>query len=238
VELAQAKKAFLWVMTGAIGITALLAIGTLLTGGHISDREGKLLLTTLLLGVSSGLGLAAGAAWEKAKALAGATVCVAGLSFFVALLPIWTEIGRDSSRYGRLAGALYTLSGSGAYAGLIISRGRESDSSAIVVWRALGLVGLGLLTLLILSFLAEDHIGAGGARLLGALGIFAVASTLISLLMQRAQGEPAKPPALDSSSALLGHKVVGVEQDDEGTLVVLDNGTRLPLRARSGAATP
>ncbi len=235
-DVVAAKRAFLRVMIGAIGATAVLAIAALLSGGHISEREGKLLLTTLLLGISSGLGLAAGAAWERAKTLAAATVCAAALSFLVFLLPIWTDVGRDSSGYGRVAGALYALAGSGAYAGLVVTRRRQGDSSSVAVWRTLGLIGLALVTLLTLSFLARDHIGSDGARLLGACAILTVASTLISLLLQRTQAEPAEQTATDP--AVLGHRVVGIEQDDEGALVVLDNGVRLPLRRTDRAATP
>ena len=93
---APIKRAFLYALVGAVGVSALLAI-TAIVSGAFGDLEFRILLSTVTIAAASVCGLACGACLEPAR---NRTLPLFGIALALAaaaasLLLIWTESWRE-----------------------------------------------------------------------------------------------------------------------------------------------
>jgi len=215
-------------MIGAIAVTALLAIGAFLLG-DFSDTQVRILLTTLALAATSGLSLATGSSWPVYRVLPVCGVALAVIAFVAALPPLW--LSGDDDGWGwwiRTVGILYVLAAALAYATLLISRRRATESATVANTRRAALASLTWLTAMISGLIATERFsGPGYGRVMGVAAVLTVATTLVTLILQRLEA-PARSEAR-SAGGVAGRTIVSVEQRESETILVLDDGTRLPL---------
>jgi hypothetical protein len=222
VDLRAVKRGFLYAMIVSIVAAGLFAIVTFLSGG-ISDTEGRILGTTLLLALSSGISLAASTAWLKSRPLTGTSIAAAGVAFLVAAPNLWS--GASSTAWGKTIGILYIVAVAGAYASLLVAFRREGERSSTSAVHWLALAALAWLTAMAIAFIVSDYSGDNGFRAVGVAAVLLVASTLVTVLLRRLEtpGEEAEP------AGLRGRRIERIEEGESGTVLVLDDGRRLPL---------
>jgi hypothetical protein len=215
-------------MIGAIAVTALFAIGAFLIG-RFSHTEVRILLTTLAVATTSGLSLASGSSWPAHRALPLLGVASAIVAFAGALPPIWLRGDHGGwSAWIRGVGILYVLAAALAYATLLISRRRAAESSSITTTRLAALASLAWLTVMIALLIASLRFsGPGYGRVLGVAAVLTVATTLVTLILQRLEA-PARRAAR-KIGGVTGRTIVSVEKRGSETILVLDDGSRLPL---------
>ncbi|HEY5161041.1 MAG TPA: hypothetical protein VII83_08235 [Gaiellaceae bacterium] len=228
-KLASLRRTALFVMIGSIAVTALFAIGAFLIG-HFSHTEVRILLTTLAVATSSGLSLASGSSWPARRALPLSGVSLAIVAFVAALPPIWLRKAHHGGwgTWIRGVGILYVIAAALAYATLLIARRRAADSSSVTTTRLAALLSLAWLTVMISLLIATERFsGDNFGRVLGVAAVLTVATTLITLILQRLE-TPARRAAREVGG-VTGHTIVSVEKRESETLLVLDDGRRLPL---------
>lgn len=215
-------------MIGSIAITALLAIGTFLLG-NFSGTQGRILLTTLALATTSGLSLASGSSWPAHRVLPIAGVALAATAFVAALPPLWIRGDRGWGGWIRTVGIMYVLAAAIAYATLLISRRRAGESRAVANTRLAALISLTWLTAMIAMLIASERFSgsSGYGRVMGVAAVLTVATTLVTLILQRLEA-PTRNRALTVGD-LAGRTIASVEQRQNETILVLDDGRRLPL---------
>ena len=221
------RRTILFVMIGSIVVTALLAIGALLVG-HFADTQVRILLTTLALATTSGLGLASGSSWPRYRALPASGVALATAAFVGALPPIWLKEDEGWEPWIRTVGIMYVLAAAIAYATLLISRRRAGESQAVANIRLAALLSLAWLTAMISLMIASERVSGSDVygRVMGVAVVLTVATTLVTLILQRLE-KPARKKA--SAAGVTGRTIVSVEQRKGEATLVLDDGRRLPL---------
>jgi hypothetical protein len=229
--LASIRRTVLFVMIGSITATALLAIGTLLIG-HFSSTQARILLTTLALAITSGLSLAGASSWPKQRTLPVFGIALASVAFVTALFPIWlkgVEGDRGWDPLIRTVGIAYVLAAAITYATLLISRRRAGERRAVRNTRLAALLSLAWLATMISITIASEKAGGSDSfgRAMGVAAVLTVATTLVTLILQRLEA-PGGSETL-STGAVAGHTIVSVEKRKGGTMLVLDDGRRLPL---------
>jgi len=225
-RLAPTRRTVLFVMIGSIVVTALLAIGALLVG-HFADTQVRILLTTLALATTSGLGLASGSSWPRYRALSASGVALATSAFVGALPPIWLKEDEGWETWIRTVGIVYVLAAAVAYATLLISRRRAGERRAVANTRLAALLFLSWLTAMISLLIASERFSNDGyGRVMGVAAVLTVATTLVTVILQRLE-KPARKKA--PNAGVVGHTIVSVEQRRGETILVLDDGSRLPL---------
>jgi hypothetical protein len=217
-------------MIGSITVTALVAIGTLLIG-HFSGAEARILLTTLALAVTSGLSLGGASSWPKQRTLPILGVALAVVAFLAALPPIWLkgiEGDKGWEPWVRTVGIAYVLAAAVTYATLLILRRRAGEGAAVRNTRLAALASLAWLAAMISLLIASFRFsGPGYGRVLTAAAILTVATTLVTLILQRLEA-PVRSEVL-STGAVAGRTIVSVEKRKGKVILVLDDGRRLPL---------
>ncbi|MGD0274239.1 MAG: hypothetical protein ABSB96_10985 [Gaiellaceae bacterium] len=225
--LASIRRTVLFVMIGSVVVTALLAIGALLIG-HFSGIQVRILLTTLALATASGLGLASGSSWPVYRTLSGSGVVLAAAAFAGAIPPLWLRGNKGWEVWIRTVGIMYVLAAALAYATLLISRRRAGERPAVTNTRLAALLALTWLTAMISLQIASKRLSdsPGFGRLMGVAIVLTVATTLVTLILQRLE-TPArgKVPAI----SVTGRTIASVERRKGETILVLDDGRRLPL---------
>jgi hypothetical protein len=229
-RLVSIRRTALYLMIGSITVTALVAIGTLLIG-RFSGTQARILLTTLALAVTSGLSLAGASSWPKQRTLPILGVALAIVGFMAALPPIWLkgiEGNKGWDPWIRTVGIAYVLAAALTYATLLIFRRRAGEGAAVRNTRLTALASLAWLTTMISLLIASFRFsGPGYGRVITAAAILTVATTLVTLILQRLEA-PVRSGAL-STGAVAGHTIVSIEKRKGETMLVLDDGRRLPL---------
>lgn len=225
--LTSIRRTVLFVMIGSVVVTALLAIGALLIG-HFSGIQVRILLTTLALATTSGLGLASGTSWPVYRTLSGSGVVLAAAAFAGAIPPLWFRGDKGWGVWIRTVGIMYVLAAALAYATLLISRRRAGERPAVTNTRLATLLSLTWLTAMISLQIASERLSGspGFGRLMGVAIVLTVAMTLITLILQRLEA-PARKKV--PTAGVAGRTITSVEQRQGETILVLDDGRRLPL---------
>ncbi len=225
-RLASTRRAALFLMIGSIAVTALLAIGVLLLG-DLSGTQARILLTTLALAVTSGLSLACASSWPALRTMPVLGVTLAVAAFFAALPPLWIRGDEGWGPWIRTVGIMYVLAAAIAFATLLVSRRRAGEGRAVAITRLAALLSLAWLTAMIATLIASERFsGPGFGRLMSIAAVLTVATTLVTLILQRLE-TPArgKVPA----TSVTGRTIASVERRQGETILVLDDGRRLPL---------
>lgn len=175
---------------GSFSLAALIGIVALLGGGDFGRTEGRILLTTLIVGIQS-------VATLCYLSLAGhrlAWIGVAGgvtsvLASGLALVVTW---GEDGEPVLRAFGITLTIAASLAQASLLLAlAGRERIGPLLAATLALVAAVAGMVLMPILEI--GDDPGGGYARLLGVLAILDVLGTVVVIatgVFRRPQVQP------------------------------------------------
>jgi len=180
---------------GSFSLAALMGILALLTGGSFGEGEGRILLTTLIVGCASICMLCylatAGTPWASAGAF-GALVLVVPVA--TSLLLVWT----DWDLFDSDSGTILKTFGIGVVAAVTLAQvcmllalagGRQSLGFAL--WST---VVLATLFALIVSGAIVGEAGSDGlARLLGVIAILDVLGTLVTIALARFGGRSPAP---------------------------------------------
>jgi hypothetical protein len=142
--------------------------------------------------------------------------------------PLWFGTHtRVWDRWERTVAVLYIVASAFAYAALLISRRRSNEGLGVIAARRTALLSLACLTVLLARLPIDDSAGDRWGRAIGVAAVLTVAATLVTLILQRLEA-PARSEA-HSAGGVAGRTIVSVEQRESETILVLDDGTRLPL---------
>ncbi len=199
---------------GSFSLAALIGIVALLGGGDFGQTEGRVLLTTLIVGVQSVAALCylslAGhrLAW---LGLVGGAVSVVASG--LALVVTW---GNDGESVLEVFGISVTIAASLAQAALLLSlAGRQRIGPVLAGTLALLAAVAGMV---MMGILGVGDPGGGYARLLGVLAILDVLGTVVVIATAVfGRGREPRPLADDSEprllSAALEHRVRDAARD-------------------------
>lgn len=175
---------------GSFSLAALIGIVALLGGGDFGQTEGRILLTTLIVGVQSVAALCYLSLTGHRLAwigLAGGAISL--IASGLALVVTW---GEDGEPVLRAFGISLTIAASLAQASLLLAlAGRERIGPLLAATLVL-VAAVGGLVLMPILGLGDDP-GGGYARLLGVLAILDVLGTVIVIatkVFRRPQGQP------------------------------------------------
>jgi hypothetical protein len=185
---------------GSFSIAALLGIIALLAGGSFGETEGRILLTTVIVGVTSIAVLCYLAAADKPFQIVG---LIGGVSVIVPLtLALWlTWFGDDAPDIvGRTFGVGVTISASLAQACLLLAI--AYDARPVVrrmLYATLALIGV-VAVLIAIPLATESDMSSAYARFFGVAAILDVLGTVTVAALQKFvpdQGKEAPEPLLD-----------------------------------------
>lgn len=187
---------------GSFSIAALLGIIALLAGGSFGETEGRILLTTVIVGVTSIAVLCYLAAADKPFQIVG---LIGGVSVLVPLtLALWlTWFGNDAPDIvGRIFGIGVTISASLAQACLLLAV--AYDVRPVVrrmLYATLALIGV-VAVLISIPLATDSDMSGAYMRVFGVSAILDVLGTVTVAALQKFvpdQRKEAPEPFLDSA---------------------------------------
>lgn len=172
---------------GSFSLAALMGVVALLSGGAFGETEGKILMTTLLVGVASVLVLcylATAGAWFQPVGLVGGVVLVAPV--VAALVMLWADWEGDPPlAVVRTFGVGGILAGTLAQASLLLVLVRDRAGAVrhlLSVTLALAAVLAGLTSALVLGLEPDDDVYP---RIVGVVAILDVLGTVVVSALTR-----------------------------------------------------
>lgn len=181
---------------GSFSIAALMGIVALLGGGSFGEREGQVLMTTLVVGVTSVAMLCylatSGSRFQVVGAVGGVLVLLPATQ---ALLLVWNESSWDGDAFFKIFGVGITLAATLAQLSLLLGVAGGRRRLQAVLWPtvalAFGVAGT------ICSMVLLETGGDNTLRLLGVMAILDVLGTVTTLALaifgNRAPDEPGVP---------------------------------------------
>jgi hypothetical protein len=206
---------------GSFSVAALMGIVALLGGGDFGESEGRVLLTTLIVGCASICALCclatAGTRWAPVGALGGLVLV---LPVVTALLLVWSDWSDDSDGTLKVFGVGVVLASTLAQLCLLLALAGDGRVGA-VLWPTLttAVTVAALLSGMIVGEVEVD----GVWRLLGILAILDVLGTLVTIALAKF-GDRGTPQVRDSrlrvtltqdQSAVLAHLSAGSGRSPE-----------------------
>jgi hypothetical protein len=177
------RHGVLAVTIGSFAIAALMGITALLVPGRFGSTQGRVLLTTVVVGVTSVLALCYLAIGETRHRWIGLVGAVAAIISAVSLLDIiWAHWQHDPGRaLLRTFGVSGILALTLAQFSLLLAVVRARGTVARLLWSTLaaGTVLAGLLVAVVLGW----NPGDGAARLIGVVAILDVLGTVVSIAL-------------------------------------------------------
>lgn len=193
------RRAVVWVTLGSFGIAALMGIAALLSGGAFGEREGQVLLTTLVVGCTSVAMLcylATGATrFQWVGVVGGVVVLVPAL---VALLLVWNGDAWEGETIFQVFGVGLVAAATVAQLSLLLGVAGDRRRLHAVLWPT---VVLAVAVAVVVSGMIIGEPGSDGVlRLLGVMAILDVLGTVTTLALaifgNRAADEPGVPVRL------------------------------------------
>ncbi len=210
------RRAVVRLTIGAFSLAALMGVAALLRPGHFGDTEGRILLTTLIVGADSVLNLCflapVGARSRLIGAAGGVAAIVAAACALIFAWPLWQQDpGRGLVRtFGVAVVVALTLAQFSLL--LAVVRRRPAVVRLLAATLVAGTVLAGLVIALILGWNASDT----GGRTIGVVAILDVLGTVVTMA--------------------LGVFLRDEPRREDGSLqVTLSSQTAALLRARSAA---
>lgn len=214
---APIRTAIVRITIGAFSLAALMGVIALIGGGAFGATEGRILLTTLLVGVSSVAVLCylatAGTPYQWVGVVGG-VVLVAPV--FTALLMIWHDFDTAPSELeSKTFGVGTVVAATLAQVCLLLAlgaRARPAVRRILVATIALAAVLAGLISAMVLGY---DDPGSGYLRFLGVVAILDVLGTVVAAALTRFGGgaaRPAAPAAALTVSPALAARVAALAQ--------------------------
>lgn len=183
-------------VVGSFSVAALLGIAALVGGAALDGAGGKVLLTTLVVGVESLAVLcylAVGTGRWAWVGVAGGAVSLVPTA--IALWLVWGSWDDDATTLARTFGVGVTLALSLAQASLLLgSAGAARDRGRALLWATLALVGV-LVVMVVAAILTDGGLGGTFWRLLGVVAILDVLGTVVTIVTLRLTSRPATAPA-------------------------------------------
>jgi hypothetical protein len=224
---AVVRKRMLRVVVGCLAFAALLSVAVVL-GGSVSGTGGKIVASAILIPLACLFALAGSTVLERVRILGVATIAATAIGAGALQAALWT--GDANSRLGQLAVGFGAISIYGALASLLVSRSRPSDTAGVHVAEILGLCGLAVLTLVVVSFSVSFHTPSDDALKLAGIGaIVGILGLLAAPIVRLAnRGTAALAVAVPAGrlESLIGLRVVAVDGAARNVLV-FENGVRI-----------
>lgn len=166
----------------SLSISALIGIVTLLTGGEFGETQGKIMLSTLVIGVFGVLTLCDLAVAGRRYQWSGYLGIVAsGVALVISLILIWSSTPFDSPEaLWKTLGLALIAAISFAHANLLLLLAdRRRTAVKVGLWVTIGLIAA-LAILVALLILTDGDIGSDAyARLIGTVAILDVLGTIV-----------------------------------------------------------
>ena len=200
-----------------------MGILALLTGGSFGEGEGRILLTTLIVGCASICVLcylaAAGTSWAVVGVL-GAVALIVPVT--TSLVLVWTDWDLFDSGTGDILKAFgvgVVAAATLAQICLLLALAGRRPSLRFVLWSTVGLAAL-LAILVSVIILGEE--GADDLwRILGVIAILDVLGTLVTIALARfgghSESEPVDAPGSSVRVTLSSRHAVAIEELARGT---------------------
>lgn len=183
------KKGFLVAMIISLVISALVGIGIFLFG-HFGELEGKILLTTLLIGLYCLTGLCCSLPYEKGKfkVLSIIGVVSSCVAIIFELSWVWAFISDSSDTVGKLVLTGFIVSPILAHICLMLLTKPKTMSVAVILWLTVSMISILGSMLLYLVYFA-DLFSLNNLdfffRMLGVVAILVVAGTIITPILNK-----------------------------------------------------
>lgn len=193
---APVRRIVVWLTIGSFSIAALMGIVALLGGGAFGRREGQVLLTTLVVGVTSVAMLCylatAGSRFQTVGVVGGVVVLVPATQ---ALLLVWDEGSWDTEAFFKVFSTGLTVAATLAQLALLLAVAGDRRRLRWVLWPTVALaVGVAGVIITVILTEADSDLSA---RILGVMAILDVLGTLTTLALaifgNRAADEPGAP---------------------------------------------
>lgn len=188
---APLRRLVVTVTVGSFSVAALLGVVALLSGGEFGQTQVRVLLTTLVVGVTSVAVLCylatAGTAYAPVGALGGVVVLV---PLATALVLVWGRGDRGGDVVVEAFGVGAILAATLAQACLLlVLAGRRGPGLRVLLALTLVLAGLlaAVLSALVLGVDADDEVTA---RMVGVVAILDVLGTVVVAALARFGGDP------------------------------------------------
>jgi signal transduction histidine kinase len=203
---------------GSFSLAALMGIVALLTGGSFGEGEGRILLTTLIVGCASICMLCylatSGTPWAGAGAV-GALVLVVPVA--TSLILTWTDwdlFDSDSETLLKTFGVGVVAAVTLAQICMLLALAGGRPSLGFVLWST---VVLAVVLALLVSSLILGQTGADDLwRLLGVLAILDVLGTLVTIALARFGAHKGVPARADGHDARTSLRVTLSDAQAEG----------------------
>ena len=201
------RSAVAKVVVASFSLAALLGILALLGGGDFSDTQGRVLLTTVVVGVESVAVLCYLAVAGTRRAPVGVVGGLVSLvPFGVALWFTWGTDGGDGGFLWRAFGVGLTVAASLAQVSLLLSATGQPRRRARGLLVATLVAIAVLAAMVVVPIVADPDLGDWYWRVLGVVAILDVLGTVVVIVLQRvvgparrAEAEPALlAPAVES----------------------------------------
>ena len=179
---APVRRIVVWLTIGSFNIAALMGIIALLSGGAFGEREGQVLTTTLVVGVTSVAMLCylatAGTRFQAVGVVGGIVVLVPATQ---ALLLVWDESSWDFDAFFKVFSTGLTVAATLAQLALLLGVAGDRRRLRWVLWPTVALaVGVaGVVTTTIFTEADSEVI----LRTLGVMAILDVLGTLTTLAL-------------------------------------------------------
>ena len=185
---------------GSFALAALIGIVALLSGGDFGQTEGRILLTTLIVGVQSVAALCyLSLAGHRLAWIGAAGGAISVIASGLALVVTW---GADGEPVLRTFGISLTIAASLAQASLLLAlAGRRRIGPLLAATLVLVAAVAGMVLMPILG--VGDDPGGAYARLLGVLGILDVLGTVVVIAIQLFGRDREQGPRADESEPRL-----------------------------------
>lgn len=169
---------------GSFSIAALMGIAALLGGGEFGESEGRVLLTTLIVGCASICVLCylatAGTRWAPVGGLGGVVLLLPTVTALILVWSDWESHGDGLWKsYGVGVVGAVTL----AQICLLLALAAARRALAVVLWSTVALASL--LALLVTGLILGEIEGDSTWRLFGVVAILDVLGTLVTIALAK-----------------------------------------------------
>lgn len=192
-ELSVLRRAVLITTIGSFTIAALMGVAALLGGGEFGETEGRILMTTLVIGCASILILCDLASGLTPYRLVGALGAVAVLvPLGTALMLIWSDWDDlPGEATWKTFGVGLVVAATLAQASLLLALAWKRPSLGLLLFSTLAVAAV--LAVLISSLILGEYDGDGVLRIMGIVAILDVLGTLLTIALAVFTGPRREP---------------------------------------------
>lgn len=180
-DTAPIRRLVVWLTIGSFSAAALMGVIALLGGGSFGESEGRVLLTTLIVGTASVAMLCylatAGTRFQAFGAVGGLVVL---LPTSVALLLTWGDPAWDDGIW-QLFGVGVTLAATLAQMSLLLGLAGGRSRVRGILWTTVALAAV--VAVIVCGMIVAEDATDGLVRFLGILAILDVLGTVITLAL-------------------------------------------------------